>query len=213
MYDCISYARRRCKASWILGLISCSAVTHSWYELGGGGSWGSWYSSRVGPGSSSLSTSEPYSRSSKLFPFILFFPYSCSFLLTAVKLTGQIPAFWKECLIVRTVKVLARICGRSRRKDWTLYSASYDRIAFMIVDCWYFFHCLKQPTSAGWIRWVWWDGNLTIQIRFILALRMKSSAWWHVAPSNKRIFQGSCGSHLLCWIKWSSYCIQIPSFL
>jgi hypothetical protein len=201
------------KASWILGLISCSAVTYLWYELGGGGSWGSWYFSRVGLGFFLLFIFELYSRSSKLFPFILFFLYSCSFLLTAVKLTGQIPAFWKECLIVRTVKVLAWICGRSWRKDWTLYLASYDRIAFMIVDCWYFFYCLKQLILAGWIRWVWWDGNLTIQIRFILALRMKLSVSWHVAPFNKRILQGFCGLHLLCWIKWSSYCMQIPLFV
>src|ERR1700735_3746320 len=63
--------------------------------------------------SGSDSDSDPYSKNSKPVSFFFFFPYSASFFLTAEKLTGHMPAFWNECLIVRTVKVLSRICEGS----------------------------------------------------------------------------------------------------
>src|SRR5437764_5247449 len=86
--------------------------------------------------SDSDSDSDPNSRTFKPVSFLLFFPYSLSFFLTALKLTGQIPELAKECLIVETVNVFSRIVGRSLKKEEIRYSASKERIAFMSATCW-----------------------------------------------------------------------------
>jgi hypothetical protein len=50
-----------------------------------------------------LLPTDPYSKNSN--PVSFFFPYSFSLVWTAEKLTGHMPAFWIEFLIVRTVNV------------------------------------------------------------------------------------------------------------